>query len=94
MVHRTSEYYTQFSSSITAGALKKWKQDVTLAESRRLVDPRAMDIIGVQEDNINADPARSGSDPNRLIGAGPQWLKLALAIEETQYVFESESFTI
>jgi hypothetical protein len=86
MVHKTSEYYTQFSSTVSAGALRQWTKDITSAESRRLKDPRAMDIMGAQKE-VNADPARSGSDPSRLPGIGTHWLNLALSIEERQYVF-------
>ena len=83
MVHKTSEYYAQFTSTISARSLTQWTEEITSAERRRLKDPCAMDIIGVQ----NADPEPISSDPNRLIGVGSRWLDLALSIEERQYVF-------
>jgi hypothetical protein len=87
MVHTTSEYYTQFTSTISAGALKKWTKEIESAESRRLEDPHAMDIMGAQQLEITADLAQSGFNSNRPTGAGSEWLNLALSIEEKQYVF-------
>jgi hypothetical protein len=83
MVHKTSEYYAHFTSTISARSLTHWTEEITLAESQRLKDPCAMDIIGVQ----NADPEPISSDPNPPIGVGSRWLDLALSIEERQYVF-------
>jgi hypothetical protein len=87
MVHTTSEYYTQFTSTVSAGALKTWTKEIELAESRRLKDPRAMDIMRAHQPVFNTDPAESGSNPNRPTGVGGEWLNLALSIEEKQYVF-------
>jgi hypothetical protein len=84
MVHTTSEYYTQFTSTVSAGALRKWTKEIELAESRRLKDPSVMDIMRAHQP---ADPAQPGPDPTRLTGVGIRWLSLALSIEETQYNF-------
>lgn len=94
MVHKTLEYYTQFSSTISPGALKKWTKEITTAESQRLKNPRAMDIIGAHPHQVNADPAQSEPTTNRLPGVGTEWLNLALSIEERQYVFEIDHFSI
>jgi len=82
MVHQTSAYHTKLSSTISARALQKWEQEITSAESRRLEDPRAIDIIGTQVVDINAG---SGPLPSPLTGVVPEWLNLALSIEERQY---------
>jgi hypothetical protein len=82
MVHKTSEYYSLFSSTVSASAIKKWTQDMTIAESRRLKNPEEMDIIGAQKHGFHAEPA-----PNRLTLTGNEWLNLALSMEERQYVF-------
>ena len=86
MVHKTSEYYKQFILTISSRSIQKWTQDIVSAESRRLKDPSAMDIIGTHLD-VSPDPAESGSHPNHLTEVGSQWLILALLIEEKQYVF-------
>jgi hypothetical protein len=86
MVHKTSEYYTLFSSTVSASAIKKWTKDMTTAESRRLKNPRAMDIIGAHKNDFHAELAGSASEPNRLTATGTEWLNLALSMEERQYV--------
>ena len=87
MVHETSVYYAHFESTISATSLKKWTKAITSAESRRLVNPRAMDIIGVHQPDRIANVAQSALDANRPPAVGTQWLDLALLIEERQYVF-------
>ena len=82
MVHKTLEYYSLFSSTVSAGAIRKWTQDMTTAESRRLKNPEEMDIIGAQKHGFHAEPA-----PTRLAVTGNEWLNLALSMEERQYVF-------
>ena len=85
MVHQTSAYYTKLSSTISARALQKWEQEIISAESQQLEDPRAMDIISTQVVDINAGSAGSGPLPSPLTGVVPEWLNLALSIEERQY---------
>src|SRR6266508_4050796 len=84
MVLKTSEYYTQLTSTISPAAQKKWEQEIKSAESRRLEHPHAMDIISAQQVPIDA---KSGSDSNSPTGVTSRWLDLALSIEERQYVY-------
>jgi len=84
MVDTTSQYYTQFTSTISASALRKWTKEITSAESQRLKDPWAMDIMRAHQPEGNTGPAQSA---NRLTGVGNEWLHLALSIEEKQCVF-------
>ncbi len=84
MVHKTSAYYAQFESTISPGALKKWTKEITSAESRRMKNPRVMDIIGAHLHQNNADPAQSESITNCYAGVGTEWLDLAFSIEERQ----------
>ena len=82
MVPKTSDYYTQFSSTISSSAIKKWTKEITSAESRRLKNPQVMDIIGAHPLQVNANLAQS--DTNQLTMVGTEWLDLALLIEERQ----------
>jgi hypothetical protein len=84
MVQTTSEYYTKFTSTVSAGALKKWTKEIELAESKRLKDPSAMDIMRAHQTEMTADLAPSGTNQNRSSEAATQWLTLALSIEERQ----------
>jgi hypothetical protein len=86
MVNKTSAYYTQFESTISPVAVRKWTKEITSAESRRLKNPRVMDIIGAHPHQNNAEPAQSESAPNLHAGVGTEWLDLALSVEERQYV--------
>jgi hypothetical protein len=86
MVRTTSEYYAKFTSTISAGAIKKWTQEIETAESKRLQDPQAMDIMGAHQPKSNADLGNLRAEPNRSSEKGNQWLHLALLIEERQYV--------
>ena len=87
MVTKTSEYYTQFSSTVSQAALKKWTKETTSAESQRLKNPRAMDVMRAHRHEVNTDPPSSGNHPALVTGVGTEWLSLALSIEERQYVF-------
>ena len=82
MVHKALEYYSLFSSTVSAGAIRKWTQDMTTAESRRLKNLEEMDIIGAQKHGFHAEPALT-----HLAVTGNEWLNLALSMEERQYVF-------
>src|ERR1700694_2752650 len=62
MVHKTSSYYTQLSSTLPVQLQKKWEDEMTSAESRHLEDPSAMDIIGAQQ--INLLTANSALQPD------------------------------
>jgi len=85
MVHTTSQYYTQFTSTVSATSLKIWTKEITSAEGQRLKDPCAMDIMRANQLDDFADPAQTDSEQTRLTGVGAQWLNLALSIEERQY---------
>ena len=86
MVQTTSEYYTKFTSTLSATAVKKWTKDIETAESKQLKDPQAMDIMRAHQPESSGNPGHSGADPNRSSEVGNQWLQLALSIEERQYV--------
>ena len=88
MVHKASAYYTQITSTISVVAVRKWTQEITLAESQRLKNPHVMDIIGAREQSGNVELVQ-GPERNRMLGAGTEWLNLAFSIEERQYVFVS-----
>ena len=84
MVHKTSDYYTKLSSTIPPASRKKWEEEMTSAENRRLEDPSAMDIIGAQD--VDLPTSESAPQPNRRTAAVHAWLNLALSIEERQFV--------
>ena len=74
MVLKTSEYYMQLSSTISPGEQKKWKQEITLAESQWLEHPCAMDIISSQ--HVCNVPLHL--DPGKLLGPSDPALRAPL----------------
>ena len=87
MIHTTSEYYTKFTSTLSAAALKKWTKEIETAESKRLNNPHVMDIMRAHQTELrSADPGLSGAEPNHSSELGTQWVNLALSIEDRQYV--------
>ena len=85
MVHTTSEYYTQFTSSITAEAIRKWTKEITSAEAKRLKNSCVMDVMSAHHTEFTPDPVQSESCSTRGAGTDIR-LTLALSIEERQYV--------
>jgi hypothetical protein len=84
MVCVTAEYYTKFTSTVSAGALRKWTKEIELAESKRMKDPSAMDIMRAHHTELIAGLGPSGPNQNRSSEVATQWLTLALSIEEQQ----------
>ena len=80
-MHKTSAYYTQLSTSIADQLKRKWEKDIISAETRRLQDPKAMDIFGTKNTIVVSGTARVESLQAIV---GPKWLGLALSIEELQ----------
>lgn len=92
MVHKTSDYYTQLSTTIPAASRKKWEEEMTSAENRRLEDPAAMDIIGAQD--VNLPTSHSAPQVDRRTAAVHAWLNLALSIEERQCVRDLQTNSV
>ena len=82
MVYTTSEYYTQFTSSITAEAIKKWTKEIASAEAKRLKNPHVMDVMSAHHTEFTSDPVQLESCSTCGAGTDIQWLILALSIEE------------
>ena len=61
---------------------------MTIAESRRLKNPQAMDIIGALKNEYPPELS-----PNHSNVTGNDWLNLALSMEERQYVFSRFIYT-
>lgn len=81
MVRDTVHYYDQMTSIVGPALKQKWEKEMLVAESQRLEKPSVMDIIGAQDIQIRSGPP-SAEQPQRNM----EWLDLALAMEERQYV--------
>jgi hypothetical protein len=84
MVQEATDYYNKMTSIVPHTLLNIWTKAITFAESRRMSDLSAMDILGAQVVVTNPDPLPVLNDST---ASAHQWLNLALSIEERQYVF-------
>ena len=84
MVQETMAYFDNMSTTIFTAARWTWEREISHAESQRLNNPSGMDILGARD----VDSDHSHLLPNQTVhpGSGPNWLHMALAIEERQYV--------
>jgi hypothetical protein len=83
MARQANDYYHKMSSTISQTFLNTWEAAIQSAERHRVSDPSVMDMLGAQDVDPIAEP-----EPRRERGSGQaqQWLQLAIAIEERQYV--------
>ena len=81
MVQDTTHYYDQMTSIVAPALKQKWEKEIFLAERQRFEKPSVMDIIGAQDIHIRPGP-RSAEQAEKNM----DWLDLALAMEERQYV--------
>ena len=84
MSQEVNSYFSQLTASIPAQDWQQWDKEITDAESRRLVDPTAMDIlcardvtIGEQSIPVVASQAHTCTE---------RWIQKAIDMEERQCV--------
>ena len=78
------EYYANLIEGIPPEDVQEWQAQMEHAEKHRMEDRSVMDIIGAGHVPQSADPAPAQDDP--VLGIVSQWIQLAIAIEEQQYV--------
>ena len=84
MVRETTSYYNDLSSPISESIKKTWEREISLAESQRMTNLSAMDLLGARDVDPQI-PAPISSDAQSFQSDKP-WLQMALSIEEHQYV--------
>ncbi|KAH9959751.1 hypothetical protein BGW80DRAFT_1183207, partial [Lactifluus volemus] len=82
MAHTTGQYFENLSSTISVANRAQWEIEIELAESRRLTDPAAMDILRVQKPKQNDESMlpTEGRDYTLV----EEWVQMALNVEEKQ----------
>jgi hypothetical protein len=76
------EYYAKLCTTINSETISTWESEIKLAESNRLQNPAAMDILGSRlsergtTDNMNSESSSNTS--------GQDWIMLGLSMEERQ----------
>lgn len=91
MVQETNRIFDDMSSTVPQNFRHIWNEEITRAEKRRLQHPSAMDILGAKEMETDIESDRvwsvgAGAGSGTSGSADREWLTLALAIEERQYV--------
>jgi hypothetical protein len=69
---------------ISTSDLEAWELEIQIAESSRLNDRSAMDILGAREFNEDVSAASGVSDQQVEAGSAGEWIELAIDIEEKQ----------
>jgi hypothetical protein len=84
MSKETDSYFSRLTASVPAHDWHQWEREIKSAESRRLVEPAAMDILGAHDagGNNGSVPAAE-PDANTNI---ERWIQKGIEIEERQYV--------
>ncbi|KAH9483515.1 hypothetical protein JR316_0002983 [Psilocybe cubensis] len=85
------EQYRVAFVNLTQGAdpdaVKLWKQQIEEAESKRLVDPKVMDIYAAKRPGTST--VTPDAVPHRPLNPIESWIQFAVVVEERQYVFKS-----
>jgi hypothetical protein len=77
-------YYQNIVEGISTSDLEAWELEIQVAESSRLNDRSAMDILGAREFNQDIYAASAESDRNSDAGSAGEWIQLAMDMEEKQ----------
>jgi hypothetical protein len=82
MAQTTREYFEKLSSAVSMANRRQWTEEIRHAESHRLADPTAMDILRVQKhkQNDKSMPYTEGRDHTLV----EEWVQMALDVEEKQ----------
>jgi hypothetical protein len=82
MAQETYNYFMQVTQSVPENDRVQWEQDIHIAESCRLIDRGAMDILGVREPprGVQPTPLSQARDSTSV----EEWIQMALDIEIKQ----------
>jgi hypothetical protein len=84
MVASAEEYFINVSTGILPNVLAGWEAEIVEAESRRLTDKAAMDIMKARAAATHHNDVVPG--PDGPIEREEEWIKLGLTMQEKQYV--------
>jgi hypothetical protein len=80
---RAREYYENVDRAISSDIRTQWEQEITIAESKRMTEPAAMDILGA-----SAKPPVQGhsQELSTDCSAVEEWIQMAIDHEKMQWV--------
>lgn len=82
MSSQAASYFVDISTTIPAQERQQWEKDVQQAESQRLADPAAMDMLGARQ--VSHDNGRQTDVNPETYTDAEKWIQMAINIEETQ----------
>ena len=82
MSGRAREYFENIGAGVSSTLRTKWEQDITDAESKRLHNPAAMDILGASSKPSADSHAPSPSSEHSEV---EEWIQMAIDHEKMQY---------
>ena len=82
MSSQAASYFTDILATILAQEWQQWEKDVQQAESQRLADPAAMDILGARQ--VSHDNGQQTDANPETYTDAKKWIQMAINIEETQ----------
>jgi hypothetical protein len=76
-------YFLKMTESIAVRDWHKWESEIKDAESRRLDEPSAMDILGARK--APEDDRTKHHNDHEMHTHTEKWIQMAIDIEEKQY---------
>jgi hypothetical protein len=83
MAARASEYFNNMGSGYPSELYTQWEQDITSAESQRMSNPAAMDILGASAQPAGRAPTKTSFSDNSAV---EEWIQSAIDLEKMQCV--------
>ena len=80
---KAKEYFAKMSVSISAALRMQWEQEITDAESRRMDNPAAMDILGAATKPSSKAHDNVQSPEYSIV---EEWIQMAIESEKMQCV--------
>ena len=90
---QAESYFSQMTKSVPEHDWQQWEREITDAESRRLDEPAAMDILGAKK--ISNEDTSMPHDEDATYTSMEKWIQMALDVEEKQCViYLSHQFSL
>jgi hypothetical protein len=90
MAAKATEYFENMSQGYPSDLYTQWEQDITSAESERISNPAAMDILGASAQPAGQAHIQASSSDNSAI---EEWIQMAIDLEKMQCVVVIRSFS-
>jgi hypothetical protein len=90
MAAKAAEYFENMNQGYPSDLYTQWEEDITSAESERISNPTAMDILGASAQPAGQAHTQASSSDNSAI---EEWIQMAIDLEKIQCVVVIRSFS-